>query len=222
VHALRGCLALLWLFAGGCSEASAPLRPPTTDEALAGLPTRDPIELSLRTSEGDVQCALSRASAPHAVALFVGLARGRATWRDPSGARVQRPMYRDMPFFRAIPNALVQSGCPIGNGTGHPGYRLPVESAPDDATRLGRPGVLFLARYRPAPNRVDPAPPPAGHVIGSQFVIGLADFGHLAGQVSVIGACRDLERVRAIAARVARRQPVQLRDVRFAGAPKEP
>jgi cyclophilin family peptidyl-prolyl cis-trans isomerase len=112
-------------------------------------------------------------------------------------------MYRDLAFFRAIPDALVQSGCPIGDGTGHPGYRLAVESSADDARRLARPGALLLARYHPAPNRIDPAPPPPGHVIGSQFVIALTDMRHLAGDVTVIGACSDLERVRAIASVVA-------------------
>jgi cyclophilin family peptidyl-prolyl cis-trans isomerase len=112
-------------------------------------------------------------------------------------------MYRDLPFFRAIPDALVQSGCPLGNGTGHPGYRIPVEPSPDDAQRLGRPGALLLARYHPPPNRVDPAPPPPGHVIGSQFVITLTDMSHLANEVTVIGSCTDLARVGAIASLVA-------------------
>jgi peptidyl-prolyl cis-trans isomerase B (cyclophilin B) len=112
-------------------------------------------------------------------------------------------MYRDLAFFRAIPDALVQSGCPVGDGTGHPGYRLAVESSADDSQRLARPGALLLARYHPAPNRTDPAPPPPGHVIGSQFVIALADMSHLANAVTVIGSCSDLERVRAIALTVA-------------------
>ena len=112
-------------------------------------------------------------------------------------------MYRDLAFFRAIPDALVQSGCPLGNGTGHPGYRIPVESGPDDARRLAHPGALLLARYHPAPNRVDPAPPPPGHVIGSQFVIALTDMSHLANEVTVIGSCSNLARVGAIASLVA-------------------
>jgi peptidyl-prolyl cis-trans isomerase A (cyclophilin A) len=121
--------------------------------------------------------------------MFVGLARGRAAWRDPRGAAVtQRPMYRDLPFFRAIANAMLQSGCPIGNGTGHPGYRTPIESGANDASRFARPRALLLARYHPAPNRVDPDRPPPGHVIGSQFVVTLTDMSHLAGQIRVIGA----------------------------------
>jgi peptidyl-prolyl cis-trans isomerase A (cyclophilin A) len=202
----------------GCSEPSQGLQPPSLEYALAGLAQGEPIQLVLHTSAGEVRCALDPGPAPRAVALFVGLARGRATWRDPAGRRVQRPLYRDIPFFRAIPNALLQSGCPVGNGTGHPGYRLPVERGPDDAERLRRSGALLLAHYRPAPGRSDPAAPPPGHVIGSQFAITLTDMSHLAGKVSVIGACRDLERVAAIAERVARHQSVRLRSVSFPGS----
>jgi peptidyl-prolyl cis-trans isomerase A (cyclophilin A) len=193
-----------------------PLAPPTLAQALAGLPRSDTLLTTLHTSEGDVRCTLTPALTPRAVALFVGLARGRAVYRDPrSQALVHAPMYRDLPFFRAIRGVLVQSGCPIGNGTGHPGYRIPVESTPDDAARLARRGALTLARYQPAPNREDPAPPPAGHVIGSQFVITLTDMHHLAGQVSVIGSCQDLSVVERIAQRVASGGSVRLARVTF-------
>jgi hypothetical protein len=68
------------------------------------------------------------------------------------------------------------------------------------------------ARYRPAPNRVDPEPPPPGDVIGSQFLITLADMSHLAGQVSVIGACEDLTIVTRIARRVSQGESARLRE----------
>jgi hypothetical protein len=61
----------------------------------------------------------------------------------------------------------------------------------------------LLARYVAPPNRVDPAPPPPGQVIGSQFAIGLNDLSHLANEVSVLGSCVDLDRVRNIARLVA-------------------
>jgi peptidyl-prolyl cis-trans isomerase A (cyclophilin A) len=158
-----------------------------------------PVRARLETSEGVIHCALDARLAPHAVALFVGLATGRAPYRDPrSGATLWQPMYRDLSFFRAVPDALVQTGCPLGNGTGTPGYRIAVEVSPADARRLATPGVLLFARYHAPPNRIDPNPPPAGQVIGSQFVVGLSDLSHLAGEVSVLGSCVDLERVRAI------------------------
>ena len=180
--------------------------------ALAGLALDRPIGVRLQTSEGPIHCDLEPRGSPRGVALFVGLATGRAPFRDPhSGAIAWRPMYSDLAFFRAIPDSLVQSGCPLGNGTGTPGYRIAVEARANDAQRLATPCVLFLARYHAPPNRIDPAPPPAGQVIGSQFVIGLNDLSHLAGQVTVLGSCADLELVRDVARRVASgARPVRL------------
>ena len=93
---------------------------------------------------------------------------------------------------------MVQSGCPVGDGTGTPGYRIEVEARGQDAVELAQPGALALARYTVPPGRADPSPPPPGHVIGSQFAITLVDMRHLAGQVSVIGRCQDLDVVRRI------------------------
>jgi len=189
------------------AQASAP----NVDEALEGLPRDAPIPIRIETTHGSVACELDALGAPHAVAMFVGLATGRATWRDPkTGTLVRRPLYVDLPVFRAIDGVLFQTGCPVGNGTGHPGYRIPVEARDDDDSRLQRPGALLLARYQAPPNRADPSPPPPGNVIGSQFVVALTDMHHLAGQVTVIGACRDLATARDIASRVARNEPVRL------------
>lgn len=189
----------------------ARLAPPALSVALAGLP-RGPIAARLDTSEGPIHCQLERAAAPQAVALFVGLATGRAPWLDVHTKQVvTRPMYRNLAFFRAVPNAFVQSGCPLGNGTGTPGYRITVEPTPDDARRLAQPGALLLVGYHAPTNRVDPSPPAPSQIIGSQFVIGLGDLSHLAGRVSVLGSCGDLERVRGIAKAVAARE----RDVRL-------
>lgn len=138
--------------------------------------------------------------------MVVGLAAGRAPFRAASGEVVRRPYYRDMRFFRAIDGVLVQTGCPLNNGTGHPGYRIPVEPDPADGERLARPGALFLARYTPPPNRPDPAPPPPGEVIGPQLVVALANMSHLAGKVTVLGVCEDLDIVRRIAGVVARKE----------------
>ena len=178
--------------------------PPEPAQALAGLQRERPILARLETSEGVIHCTLDAERAPRSVALFVGLAVGRASFRDlRSGNTVTRPFYRDQAFFRAIPNLLLQSGCPVGNGTGTPGYRIELEPTPDDAQRLAQPGALFLAGYHPAPNRIDPDPPPRGQVIGSQFVISLGNMSHLAGQVNVLGSCADLDRVRAMTQIVA-------------------
>lgn len=198
-------------------EPTAALAAPATSIALAGLPAGT-IRARLETSEGAVHCALEPATAPRAVALFVGLATGRASWLDPRAhAVVTRPMYRELTFFRAVPNGFVQTGCPLGNGTGTPGYRIAIEASPDDAQRLARAGALMLAGYHPPPNRVDPSPPLPGQIIGSQFVIGLGDLSHMSGQVSVLGSCTDLDQVRVIAAKVASHGEVRLERVVIEG-----
>jgi len=110
---------------------------------------------------------------------------------------------------------MVQSGCPAGDGTGTPGYRIEVEAREQDAVELAQPGALALARYTVPPGRADPSPPPLGHVIGSQFAITLVDMRHLAGQVSVIGRCQDLDVVRRISQWVgASHERVVLRRIR--------
>ena len=202
--------ALLGLAVGLASCAKSETKKPTLaapapSVALAGLARAGArIAARLETSEGAIRCELEPDSAPNAVALFVGLALGRAPWLDTrSGEVVTRPMYRESKIFRAVPDAFWQAGCPLGNGTGSPGYRIAVEASASDGARLARPGALMLARYHAPPNRRDPHPPPPGQVIGSQFVLGLGDLSHLAGEVSVLGTCTDLQRARGIAALVA-------------------
>lgn len=178
-------------------KAKAPPEPPAPDAVFGARTT--PVAIVLETSRGPVHCSLEIAKARRASAMIVGLATARAPFLDRGGQVAQRPYFDGLAFFRKIPGALIQTGCPNDDGTGTPGYRIPVESSPDDAERLAEPGVLLLARYTLQQGRTDPAPPPPGHVIGTQMVIALGDMRHLAGRVTVLGACRDLEVVEAIA-----------------------
>ena len=191
----------------GCGKPAPAERvgPPDPACALAGL-DRAAVPFTLETTEGPVRCTLDAARAPRAAAMIVALAEGRAAFRDRRGEVERRPYFDDMAFFRAIAGGLVQTGCAVGDGSGHPGYRIAVESDPEDANRLKRPGALLLARYTPPPNRADPAPPPPGEVIGTQLVIGLTDMSHLAGKVTVLGACEDLDVARRLAERVAHKE----------------
>lgn len=196
---------MLSLACVGCDDPA--LGPPQPDDVLAGISRAEPIKVQLKTDRGNVDCQLDAQRAPRAVALFVGLATGKARWRHPKTKEVlDTPLYRNLTFHRSIPGVMVQSGCPVGDASGHPGYRIEVEKHETDARRLQAPGALVLARYTPPPGRKDPSPPPAGHVLGSQFAITLTDMSHLAGSVSVLGVCDDLETVAELA-RAVRRDP---------------
>jgi cyclophilin family peptidyl-prolyl cis-trans isomerase len=199
-------------------NTSPELRAPLPSEALAGLRSDAPIAAALVTDAGRIACRLDATRTPHATALFVGFALGRAAFLDPRTRRIERrPLYRDLPIHRAVAGALLQTGDPNGDGTGHPGYRIEVERAPDDLARLSKPGALVLARYTAPPGRADPRPPPAGHVLGSQFALLLIPMPHLVGSLSVIGHCDDLELAKRISIDIAeQRTPHRLLEVQIA------
>ncbi|MFO0611721.1 MAG: peptidylprolyl isomerase [Polyangiaceae bacterium] len=156
--------------------------------------------MTLVTSEGDVHCAIEEDHAPTAAAHFLAWADGSEPFLDArSGAWTRAPLYRDLAFFRALERGYVQSGCQLGDGTSTPGFRFPVEARADDARRLSSPGAIAFVTYRAPPDREDPAPPPPGDVVGSQFILTLGDMHHLAGAVPVLGACDDLDVVDRIA-----------------------
>jgi peptidyl-prolyl cis-trans isomerase A (cyclophilin A) len=203
--------ALALLAPTACRDRKA-IGPPATDVALEGFSRERPIPIVLETTEGPIHCELDPTRTPKTVAMFVGFATGRAEWLDPRTKEVaHRPLYADLAVFRAIPDAMFQTGCPIGDATGTPGYRVPVEASGDDGRRLASPGALFFARYNPPPNRTDPNPPPPGDVIGSQFVVSVTDMHHLAGNVTVVGSCTDLETANRITHLVAKHE----KDVRL-------
>lgn len=83
--------------------------------------------------------------------------------------------YDGIVFHRIIPNFMIQVGCPLGNGTGGPGYTIKQEFN----AKPHEPGVLSMARTN------DP------NSAGSQFFICTARVAHLDRQYTVFGKTAD-------------------------------
>ncbi|HET7842132.1 MAG TPA: peptidylprolyl isomerase [Terriglobia bacterium] len=112
------------------------------------------------TSMGKITCRLFKEQAPKTVENFVGLAAGSKEFTDPkTRQRAKRPFYDGLVFHRVIPDFMIQGGCPLGTGTGGPGYQFGDEFVKDIA--FDKPGKLAMANAGPNTN-------------GSQFFITVA------------------------------------------------
>lgn len=77
------------------------------------------------TNRGEMLIELLPELAPKTVENFVSLAQGTKEWMDPSTkAAVKRPFYDGLIFHRVIKDFMIQGGCPLGTGTGGPGYNF--------------------------------------------------------------------------------------------------
>ena len=125
------------------------------------------------TTLGKIVIRLLEKEAPKTVANFVGLAEGTKEFRDAkSGQKVKRPFYDGMAFHRVIPNFMIQGGCPLGTGTGDPGYKF--EDEFHSSLQHDKPGKLSMANSGPGTN-------------GSQFFIPVAATPWLDNHHSIFG-----------------------------------
>ena len=118
---------------------------------LSQIPGNGPLTVTFHTSAGVLSGVLHEQKTPKTVANFVGLAAGLTPWKDPhTGETVQRPFYDGLAFHRVIPDFMIQGGCPLGRGTGGPGYRFGDEFHP--TLRHTRGGLLSMANAGPGTN----------------------------------------------------------------------
>jgi peptidyl-prolyl cis-trans isomerase A (cyclophilin A) len=128
---------------------------------------------TFNTSEGTFKVRLYDDKAPKTVANFVGLAEGSKEWTDPkSRQQAKRPFYDGLIFHRVIDGFMLQSGCPLGNGMGGPGYTFADEFGP--GLKHDRPGILSMANAGPNTN-------------GSQFFVTLAATPWLDNKHAIFG-----------------------------------
>jgi peptidyl-prolyl cis-trans isomerase A (cyclophilin A) len=111
------------------------------------------IYAKFNTAKGSILIKLTHDKTPGTVGNFVGLAEGNLENSEkPQG----KPFYNGLKFHRVIADFMVQGGCPVGRGTGGPGYQFDDEFHPD--LKHDKPGVLSMANSGPGSN-------------GSQFFI---------------------------------------------------
>jgi peptidyl-prolyl cis-trans isomerase B (cyclophilin B) len=131
------------------------------------------ISAQIETTKGTININFFADEAPITVANFVNLA--------------QHGYYDGLNFHRVIANFMIQGGCPLGSGTGGPGYRF--EDEFNATLRHNKPGRLSMANAGPRTN-------------GSQFFITHVPTPHLDNAHTVFGevvASADQDIVNAIA-----------------------
>jgi peptidyl-prolyl cis-trans isomerase B (cyclophilin B) len=121
----------------------------------------------METDKGTIHLELFEQDAPNTVKNFVELS--------------EKGFYDGLTFHRVIPDFVIQGGCPLGTGTGGPGYTIKCEINPNKHLA----GSLSMAH--------------AGKDTGgSQFFICHSPQAHLDGRHTVFGKTEDMDVVNAI------------------------
>lgn len=107
----------------------------------------------VKTSKGNIPLNLEFEKTPATVGNFVALCEGEM---KNSSKDLGVPYYKNLKFHRVINDFMVQAGCPLGTGTGNPGYKFDDEFHPE--LKHDKAGILSMANAGPGTN-------------GSQFFI---------------------------------------------------
>jgi len=127
----------------------------------------------LHTNRGDITVTLFPNHAPETVANFVGLATGE---KENTAKGKGEPFYDGLTFHRVIDGFMIQGGCPLGTGTGGPGYTFKDEPHPELV--FDKPYLLAMANAGPGTN-------------GSQFFITVAPTAWLNFKHTIFGEVED-------------------------------
>jgi len=120
------------------------------------------MKATIKTSRGNINLDLFADKTPLTVANFINLS--------------QKGFYNNLTFHRVISDFMIQGGCPIGTGTGDPGYKF--EDEFHAKLKHDKPGILSMANSGPNSN-------------GSQFFITHVETSWLDNKHSVFGVVAD-------------------------------
>ena len=127
----------------------------------------------VKTSKGNITLNLEFEKTPATVGNFVALCEGEI---KNSSKDLGVPYYNNLKFHRVINDFMVQAGCPLGTGTGNPGYKFDDEFHPE--LKHDKPGILSMANAGPGTN-------------GSQFFITHVPTAWLDNKHTVFGSVSD-------------------------------
>ncbi|MFK8273969.1 peptidylprolyl isomerase [Capnocytophaga canimorsus] len=159
------------------------------------------------TEKGDILIKLTHDKTPATVGNFVALAEGT---QKNSRKALGEPYYNGLKFHRVIPDFMIQGGCPLGSGTGNPGYQFDDEFHPE--LKHDKPGVLSMANAGPGTNGsqffITHVPTPwldnkhtvFGHVIEGQDVVDAIKQNDLMREVQIIRVGEAAQKWDAVAA----------------------
>lgn len=126
----------------------------------------------MATTKGPILLKLLPAAAPMHVTSFIYLSR--------------LGFYDGLAFHRVIPNFMAQGGCPLGTGTGGPGYQFAGEFGP--GLKHDKGGKLSMANAGPGTD-------------GSQFFLTFVATPWLDGKHSIFGeVVEGMETLKALEA----------------------
>ncbi len=114
----------------------------------------------IHTTKGEIEVELFENQAPETVANFISL--------------VESGFYEGLTFHRVLQHFMAQTGCPIGDGTGDPGYSIYGEQTKPGARNFFR-GTLGIALAQHADTG------------GSQFFFTFLPTYHLNGKYTAFG-----------------------------------
>ncbi len=146
------------------NRENMPNRRPEVDKALADVDfSKNTYQIEFKTTLGKIKLNLYPDIAPEHCKNIIGLTK--------------IGYYDGIIFHRVIKDFVCQAGCPLGTGTGGPGYTIKAEFN----DKLHVAGTLSMARTN------DP------NSAGSQFFLCLGRVPHLDKQYTVFGQTADDE-----------------------------